>query len=276
MTAEHSPSNDDPQASPAPSRISELKCPDCDGTGNQGYKRGIQHPCGCPLGKEYIGFNRRFDRLWSAAGIPQRFEYVHLSREHMKPELIKLLEDPYRYRHLYPQDDDGDEAFYANHETRGYRDSSWLLWGKYGTGKTCAAVALAREMAIDHSEQNSLDYEIERLGLKFVTLPDMLSELRDTYNQRGLSEGDVMRKYQDPYLLILDDLGAEHVKDMDWLRDRLFQLIGHRHAAEYPTIFTSNLSPEELGERLGERVMWRLVEMCGHIVHFDGPNLRIR
>ena len=47
-----------------------------------------------------------------------------------------------------------------------------------------------------------------------------------------------------------------------------------RHDYELATVFTSNLSPEQLARHLGERTAWRIVEMST-IVALEGPNLRI-
>jgi DNA replication protein DnaC len=72
-------------------------------------------------------------------------------------------------------------------------------------------------------------------------------------------------------LCVLDDIGAERVTD--WVRERLFVIVNARHDADLPTIFTSNLAPPALDDHLGERTMWRIIEMC-EVVHLDGPNLR--
>lgn len=144
--------------------------------------------------------------------------------------------------------------------------SSWFFWGPVGSGKTGLAIGYAREWV-----------EAEVYGILFRPVPDLLSDLRDTYNRRdgSRSEGDVLNECRDADLLILDDLGAEHVKDSGWLEDRLYQIIGHRHADDSATVFTSNLSLQQLAGRIGERNIWRIAEMCeGRVVHLDGPNQR--
>ena len=150
---------------------------------------------------------------------------------------------------------------------------SWLLWGPHGRGKTGLATGWLRHwMGVDERPQET-DHIVEGL---FVTLPDLLSQVRATYGpDGGTSEADVVQRYREAPLLVLDDLGAEHVKGAGWLEDILYRLIGYRHDNLLPTVFTSNLSPQELGERIGERVMWRIVEACGDgIVELRGRNLR--
>ncbi|KKK85389.1 hypothetical protein LCGC14_2773760, partial [marine sediment metagenome] len=148
-------------------------------------------------------------------------------------------------------------------------EGSWYLWGAYGSGKTGLAIGHAYE-------------RLSQTGpwaLRFKPVPDLLSELRSTYGRNeGPTENDVLDTYAHTGLLILDDLGAEQVTGSGWLEDRLYQVIGLRHREELPIIFTSNLSIKQIANRIGERIAWRIVEMCGedHIVQVTGPNLRDR
>ena len=115
--------------------------------------------------------------------------------------------------------------------------------------------------------------------IHFTTIPDLLTELRATYNKTSLrTEAEVLEFYQKPDCLILDDLGAEQVTNTGWVEDRLYQIIGHRHGQEKQIIFTSNLSIAKLAKRIGERITWRIIEMCGeeNIIEVKGPNLRDR
>ncbi len=42
-------------------------------------------------------------------------------------------------------------------------------------------------------------------------------------------------------------------------------------------IITTNLAPEKLAARVGERIWWRIAEACGRdgILHAGGENLRL-
>ena len=139
---------------------------------------------------------------------------------------------------------------------------------RVGVGKTGLAVGYARRCVEDcHVEQ-----------LQFVTIPRLLSRLRSTYSNPDVTEDSVLQQYIQTRLLILDDMGAEQVKNTGWVEDRLYQIIGERHDELRPTIFTSNLSISKLAERIGERITWRIIEMCGreNIVEIKGANLRDR
>lgn len=140
---------------------------------------------------------------------------------------------------------------------------SLLLWGPYGTGKTGLAVSAMREMSRD-----------QQMPALFLTTPDLLDRIRSTYSRESSeSEKDLVQAVKDIDLLVLDDLGAE--RPSDWVREKLFTIINHRHDECMPTIFTSNLAPKELAEHLGERTAWRIVEMST-VIHVSGPNLRDR
>lgn len=149
---------------------------------------------------------------------------------------------------------------------------SWLLWGEHGRGKTGLAVGwLRHRMGVDERPRET-EHIMEG---RFATMPDLLSQIRATYGPDGGNEADALQVYRETPLLVLDDLGAEHVKGTGWLEDILYRLIGYRHDNLLPTFFTSNLSPGELGDRIGERQMWRIVESCGDgIVELQGRNLR--
>lgn len=203
---------------------------------------------------------KRQEAHWDNAEIPARFSDLRLETHPLaksNPVLIKRLSRPEE-----PRDpDSGPSDDWAD---------SWYLYGAYGTGKTGLAVGHAWERVQDN----------EYTSVLFRRMPDLLSELRSTYNRprgdEGPSENDLIEKYTEVGLLILDDLGAEQVSGSGWVEDRLYQIIGKRHDEMMPTVFTSNLSIEELAKRIGERVTWRIVEMCGkdHIVEVKGANLR--
>ena len=138
---------------------------------------------------------------------------------------------------------------------------SLFLYGPFGTGKTGLAVACLREIVATTGEP-----------ALFFTTPALLDAIRATYSPGAPhDEREVIDAVQNAPLLVLDDLGAERVTD--WVAERLFAVINHRHGEELMTIFTSNLNIAQLGAHIGERTTWRIVQMAEQI-ELNGPNLR--
>jgi DNA replication protein DnaC len=169
-----------------------------------------------------------------------------------------LAEIPKRFKDLRLETSPHDLIFLAQPE-------SYFFHGKVGVGKTGLAVSIARNLV-----------EAGVVGqVLFVDVPDLLNQIKATYDSEE-SERSILQRYKEAEFLILDDLGAEHVKNLDWLQDLAYQIINYRHGEMLPTIFTSNLSLGESGKRIGARNAWRISELCGrdNIMEIEGPNLR--
>lgn len=195
----------------------------------------------------------RRTKAWAASETPRRFADYRLSSSPA--------------RGTYP-------ALFARMEKA--EPASWYLFSGRdesgraltGRGKTGTAVAYLRELC---------ERSPKPVSVLFRSVPDLLATIRATYSRAdGPSEMDIIRKHTEVDVLLLDDLGVETAKDKEWLEDRLYQVVGKRHDEEMPTIFTSNLSIQEIASKIGERLAWRIVEMCGpaNIVELRGPNLR--
>jgi DNA replication protein DnaC len=118
----------------------------------------------------------------------------------------------------------------------------WLLLsGANGRGKTGLAVGAMRALA-------------ERgVGCAFVLVPDLLDGIRTTYGTRENFDANydqLMGDLRTVSLLVLDDLGKE--KASDWATEKLFQVIGGRHANLKRTIVTTNLGLKGISQRLGD------------------------
>jgi DNA replication protein DnaC len=137
-----------------------------------------------------------------------------------------------------------------------------FLTGSRGVGKTHLAVALMREMIlstqpVNHSGTYKVD--IQKMPL-FISVPELLLEIRDTFDGNEISEKAVIDKYSWIDMLILDDLGVE--KTSDWVLQTLYTIMDRRYREELRTIITSNLSIEEIQEKLDDRIASRIVGMC--------------
>jgi hypothetical protein len=111
----------------------------------------------------------------------------------------------------------------------------------------------------------------KRVPALFVTVPELLDNMRGTYNAPGRDIDQWMDSVKNAELLLLDDLGAERAND--WVRERIFVIVNHRYREELPTIFTSNIGPRDLAAQLGERTASRIIAMCDWI-SLEGEDYR--
>ena len=130
-----------------------------------------------------------------------------------------------------------------------------ILMGNAGTGKTHLASAISNHLMDD------------LVPVKFGTFISLLDSLKKAFG----TDRDIISNLTSTPLLVIDDLGKE--KYTDWASQILFQVVDERYNRELPIIITTNLSLQELKERVGEAITSRLMEMC-YGVAMNGENYR--
>jgi DNA replication protein DnaC len=133
--------------------------------------------------------------------------------------------------------------------------------GDKGLGKTYTMVAMAKALI---AKGNTVRY---------ITVPELLMELKSSFNRKDISEQVVLHKYSSIPYLFLDDIGVE--KPTDYVLQALFIIIDRRYMDNLPLCISSNLSLQELSDRIGPRLVSRLVEMCD-VFEFSGKDRRIK
>jgi len=146
------------------------------------------------------------------------------------------------------------------------------LTGSVGTGKTHVAVGLIKLAC--------------GLGIaaRFLTMAELLGAIKATYDRERAGshrrreggapgESDLLDELAGLSLLAVDDLGAEN--PTPWACDRIYSLVNRRYLAQRATIVTTNLSLEELADRLGERTVSRLWG-ASLVIHLRGADYRER
>lgn len=163
---------------------------------------------------------------------------------------------------------------------------SVFLTGSPGTGKTHMAVGLMWEWLLGalRVEQRK-DGGVIAWGVNFkagdphcvpifVSVPELYGELKDTFDGKGdESERSVMNRYSTAIMLVLDDIGAEQITD--WKRGTLYSLIDRRYREMRQTIITSNMTLDEMAERIDDRIASRIVEM-GAVIAMTGEDYRLK
>jgi DNA replication protein DnaC len=140
-------------------------------------------------------------------------------------------------------------------------DAGTGLWfqGDVGTGKTTLAM-LVSKTALDMGR-----------SVAIYSLPRLLNLLREAIDSPD-GKLDLLDRLTAVDLLHIDDLGAEN--RTDWVMEQLYSIVNARYEAEKAIIATTNLMPEELSERLGERTVSRLVQICGDLIPLCGDDER--
>ena len=118
----------------------------------------------------------------------------------------------------------------------------WLvLCGPSGTGKTHLAAAVGN--ALVESDQ----------PVRFVSVPDLLDHLRSAFDPAvGAQYDEIFLQAIEAPILILDDLGAQSVTA--WADEKLDQILTHRYNRRLPTLVTTGIRFDELGDRLRTRL----------------------
>lgn len=134
---------------------------------------------------------------------------------------------------------------------------SLLLCGEVGTGKTGNAYA-------------ALDYVVRGKAARGISFqPAATTHARLLAAARP--EGDGAGRFFTANILVFDDLGSAHITS--WNADVVNDLINTRWDELRPTIFTSNLGPDDMAERMDPRIPSRLFGMCRTVV-FEGEDRR--
>ena len=147
------------------------------------------------------------------------------------------------------------------HTIEGNLDAGRGLWvvGDVGTGKTTLAM-LVSKAALDAGR-----------SVAIYSLPRLLNLLRESLESPG-GLIDLLDRLAAVDLLHIDDLGAEN--QTDWVLEQLYSIVNARYESERAIVTTSNLLPDELGDRLGARTVSRLVEICGEPIPLFGTDRR--
>ena len=152
-----------------------------------------------------------------------------------------------------------------------------LFVGPCGVGKTHLAVGILHALIAERGVQG-----------RFVDCKELLKEIQNSYAANNeKTERQILRPALEAEVLVLDELGA--ARRTDWVSDMIEHLLNMRYNDRKTTIITTNLPyasagmaaggpreaarKETLGDRIGERMLSRLGEMC-LVVEMDGPDYR--
>lgn len=131
------------------------------------------------------------------------------------------------------------------------KEKSLVLSGDPGVGKSHIAVSIKKALS-------------DKYTTLFLKTTELLTFVRQTYDGAMHTEQEVFEVCRDVDLLVLDDLGAEYVKQNDnesWASDILYKVLDSRLGKS--TIVTTNYTESGLKEKFGlngERIVSRMFD----------------
>lgn len=138
-----------------------------------------------------------------------------------------------------------DEQQNAYNQARRFAENpeGWLvLLGSYGSGKTHLAAAIGNRRL-----------ELGEPAV-FIVVPDLLDHLRAAFSPESeITFDDLFESVRNAPLLILDDLGTQTTTA--WANEKMFQILNHRYMMKLPTVITTNVPLDHLGDRLASRMV---------------------
>ncbi len=136
-------------------------------------------------------------------------------------------------------------------------DFGFLLTGPAGSGKSHLAFCLLNRVL---SKKLNPTITLENVDFfqranfpAYYSASELLAKIKK-------SDFDFPFDLLNNDLVILDDIGAENITE--WSREIFFRFFEHRLNKRLPTIVTTNLSLNELKDRLHERVLSRILALC--------------
>ena len=190
--------------------------------------------------------------------------------------LYNLSNMPKRYRHDIPLQPEKIDL-QAFHQLKDFKDGiaaniengNWIyIFSKVaGTGKTTWACKFVNDYFRYLLRESK--FELENKAL-YLNTNIFLEQLRSSFDGNTSEVQMLLNRAYKCDLLILDDIGVE--RGTPWTQERLYDLINTRYNECKCTIFTSNLSPTEIEDKLGIRIASRI--RSSKVIELKGADRR--
>lgn len=128
--------------------------------------------------------------------------------------------------------------------------SSMFIYGKAGTGKTVACAYYY----VDFVRQLYLEQSAFTRTHHFVVYSKLMESLQKDYT----NSEDLMKKYMECDLLVIDEFGVK--KLTEYVYDRIYLIINERYLSMLPTIINSNDDLEVIKGKFDDRIVRRIEE----------------
>lgn len=214
------------------------------------------------------GLNGKGGRI-GASGIPQDYRHLTLANSPAKAGQAEIYRQLALYIATFERQFDADSE----------RIKSLYLWSANpGTGKTTTAAMLALEY-IAANYVGSLKRSVQPAQRPAIFLD--VNAWQTDYNLAAMTNDDAgmarvtatMRKCMAADFLVMDDCGIRSVSES--FKSLVHAIINHRTTNGLPTIYTSNLSLDEMATVFDARLADRMRDQCLTLL-FTGESQRGR
>ena len=144
--------------------------------------------------------------------------------------------------------------------------SLYIFSNTCGNGKTAWAIRLIQ--AYFNSIWHKCDLNCKAL---FISVPRFLLALKDNISHKSEYIEHIKAKVLDADLVVWDEVATKSITQFE--HEHLLSLINSRIDLNKAQIFTSNVSPENLREVVGERLYSRVVNLST-VLEFRGADKR--
>lgn len=144
--------------------------------------------------------------------------------------------------------------------------SLYIFSNTCGNGKTAWAIRLMQ--AYFNSIWHKCDLNCKAL---FISVPRFLLALKDNISNKSEYIEHIKSKVLDADLVVWDEVATKSITQFE--HEHLLSLINSRIDLNKAQIFTSNVSPENLREVVGERLYSRVVNLST-VLEFKGADKR--
>lgn len=191
---------------------------------------------GTPKCTERCDFWWKLNTLYNKSNLPMRYRYnIPLRPEQIDREAFLKLKD--YLDNVVDRVDNGDSLYIYSENT--------------GNGKTTWSSKIMNQYIRKVVAKSDLEDEVLYLNVSLF-----VEGMRNQYSEYSDEIANLRERAMKCKLLVLDDIGAE--RPSEYVCERLYDLINHRYTNMLATIYTSNLTPFELGDRLGSRIESRV------------------
>ncbi len=136
-----------------------------------------------------------------------------------------------------------------------------------GSGKTRLAAGILNALL------KTQDSNEQPLSIYYSPTADLIGEIKKTFSEESnIKSSDIIDSVKKVDVLILDDIGVEKVTD--WVEETFTRILDFRLQHQKITIFTSNLSIDELDDKYPQGRISSRIEKMTYPVHMPEEKIR--